>query len=683
MATAMVALAHQVGAKSVREAVFLSTFPSSDLPKAMLVSALSSMPLALVVTRAMTRWGLHIVAPTLFAVSSLLWSIEWLLLPVAPTTVAVILYLHVSVGGAILLSTFWSVISECFDPHSLKRLVGRIGAAGTFGGMVGGALIERTSHWFYTRSTMLVLASVSAVAAILVGTLARGQSPTRQAEKTTGERRSPHYLRCIALLVFSSALVTTFADFALKQAAAARYSDAADLVRYFALFYTASSVVGFLLQISVSRRVLEVAGVGATLAATPGAVLVFGAAAAMSPSLMPIAALKAAELSLNSSLFRSAYEPLFAPVPAALKRSMKAILDVTCDKGGEVVGASLILVLALGGAGELPRVPILLACAVAAICIHLSFLAQRGYVAELESSLRAGTVTIDARELVDPMAQLTLSGAAVGLDRAKLLEYVAQLQATGDVPMASQPTEQLLADIRALLESDLAATRQVLRKPDLDPRLAAFTIPLLAINGLAREATDALRTMGRPAVALMGDVMHSSDAPLVVRRRIPHVLRTTRGTHVIEVLTNALEVEQFVVRSRAAMALREVLSHSGGNHPEPDRLLRFALREAGGRPLNAETTDHLLVLLVLGTGQESLDLVRQGLRNHDQKIRGTAVEYLESLLPESVRSVVVAALTAIVPMQRGQPRAVRELGDELERSVDLHLAPTYWSDDFG
>ncbi len=682
MATAMVAVAHQVGAKSVREAIFLSTFPTSHLPHAMIVSALAAMLMALVVTRAMTRWGLQRVAPTLFVVSSVLWVLEWLLLSRARPLVASLVYLHVSVGGALLLSSFWSVVSECFDPHSLKRIVGRIGAAGTLGGVFGGALTERTSHWIDTPSAMVVLACVSAGAALLVGLLARGQALPRIIAEPSAGRGSPGYLRCIAYLVFSSAMVAALTDFALKQAAAARYTDAESLVRYFAVFYTASSVVGLLLQATVARRVLEVAGVGATLAATPATVLVCGAAAVMSPTLLPIAALKGAECSLGSSLFRSAYEPLFAPVPAALKRSMKAILDVGCDKGGEVAGASSVLLLGVLVTTEMPRVVILLACAVAALGVYWSFRAQRGYVAELESSLRSGTVSLDSGELLDPMAQLTLSGTAIGLDRDKLMEYVAKLQAGGRGGTVPPPTEQLLADIRVLIEAETVAARPVLRRGNPDPRLAAFTIPLLAVSELARDATTALRAMGGPAIALMGEIMRCSDAPLVVRRRIPHVLRATQGRQVIEVLTSALDAEPFVVRSRAALALREVLDRSSVEHPEPERVLNLAMREAGSGPLAAEARDHLLVLLAIGTGQKGIDLVRQGILSADQKLRGTAVEFLEHLLPESVRGGVIPALMGAVAIQRSEPRALSDLGDELQRSVDLRHSQADWSEEF-
>jgi hypothetical protein len=558
--------------------------------------------------------------------------------------------------------------------------MGRIGAAGTFGGMIGGGLIERTSHWLGTASTMWVLSGACAVAGLLVSVLARGKVPPPQQAPQEDGGESSRYLLGIAGLVFCTALVSTFADFALKQAAATRYTEAASLVRFFALFYAATSVVGFLLQVLLARHVLEVAGVGATLAVAPLSVLVFGAAAIMAPTLIPIAALKGSESALTSSLYRSAYEPLFAPIPPALKRAKKALLDVACDKGGEVAGALTVLVLVASATNQLARIAIGLAATAAVAAVYLCFRAQRGYVSALEGSLRSGALSADSVELADPMTRLTLSGTAIGLDRARLLEYIAQFQTSESIVMPPQQVDRLLRDLRALVEGDVVAARQLLQRLDLDPRLAAFVVPLLAVNGLARGATDALRTMGRPAIALMGDVMRNSEAQLVVRRRIPQVLRTVTNKTAIDALSGALDADQFVVRSRAALALREVLQQSDVKHPEPECLLKAALREAAVEPLGPEACEHMLLLLTLGTGLESIELVRQAMRSPDDKLRGTAIEYLESLLPEGLRSSIIAALTRVVPLQRGTPRAATELGDELKRSVVDAQASPDWSE---
>jgi hypothetical protein len=64
------------------------------------------------------------------------------------------------------------------------------------------------------------------------------------------------------------------------------------------------------------------------------------------------------------------------------------------------------------------------------------------------------------------------------------------------------------------------------------------------------------------------------------------------------------------------------------------------------------------------------------LRAGDRKLRGTALEYLESLLPEAVRGPLVSALAA----ERFEPRAEElrsetQLLDELKRSFRAELTP--------
>ncbi|HXK18634.1 MAG TPA: hypothetical protein VNG33_12565, partial [Polyangiaceae bacterium] len=145
MLTAALAVAHQVAAKSLREGLFLSTYAVSDLPKVMLGSALAAMPIALLVARLMTRVGPAKLAPLLFVTSAALSLTEWVLLPRLPRAIALLLYLHVSIGGALLMSAFWSIVSERFDPHTLKRLIGRITASATLGGLLGGAAMERVA----------------------------------------------------------------------------------------------------------------------------------------------------------------------------------------------------------------------------------------------------------------------------------------------------------------------------------------------------------------------------------------------------------------------------------------------------------------------------------------------------------------------------------------------------------
>src|SRR5688572_47398 len=166
MLTAALAIGHLVAGKSLREGLFLSTYSVSDLPKAMLGSALASIPIALLVARLMTRFGPARLAPLLFVSSALLSLGEWALLPRFPRPIALLVYLHVSIGGALLMSAFWSIVNERFDPHTLKRLVGRIAGSATLGGLFGGLAMERMAHLLNARSTLPLVAGMCLVAAI-------------------------------------------------------------------------------------------------------------------------------------------------------------------------------------------------------------------------------------------------------------------------------------------------------------------------------------------------------------------------------------------------------------------------------------------------------------------------------------------------------------------------------------
>lgn len=130
-------IAGQIAAKATRDAIFLSTFSITDLPQMLIAAAVVSIIMVLVVSRGMVRWGPQRLVPLAFLASSLVYVGLWGLMRQAPRTAAVLLFLNVSAVGVILISGFWSLVNERFDPRSAKRIVGRVVAAGTLGGLVG------------------------------------------------------------------------------------------------------------------------------------------------------------------------------------------------------------------------------------------------------------------------------------------------------------------------------------------------------------------------------------------------------------------------------------------------------------------------------------------------------------------------------------------------------------------
>jgi len=691
MAASSLALGLHVAARSLREGLFLATFPVAELPKAMLGAALLAVPLALAVAHGMARFGPGRLTPLLFLISACGSFGEWWLLPGLPRAIAIAVYFHVSIGGALLISAFWSIVNERFDPHSLKAVVGRIGGASTLGGLTGGLMMERIAHSWSARTSLLALALLALGTAVVMqrlGVTLPAAKPIPEGPKA--RERLTGYLRTLALLVACTAAVSAFADFALKQAAAARFANLESLVRFFAVFYTAGALATFLIQVLVSRRLLDAIGVGRTLCVPPLFSIALGAVALVVPSLVTIGALRGGDLALGPSLYRTAFEPLFTPVAAASKRRSKALIDVVFDKGGETFASLLILGLLSAGPMLLQRAPAALVVLSSALAVLLSLRAHRGYVSELEASLRAGTSKDDLPE-PDDARRLLLSGTSLGVDREKIMEQIAHLRKSkaeateplpNTLPVRNVPVEQIVSSVRVLLGNDPKAIRELLLGAPLDPRLAAFVIPHLGQDGLAKPAVEALRAMGSAALGVLAEAMHSTSLPAVVRRRIPHVLRSARGERVVRSLFGALSSDAIEVRYRAALALAEVIGDEREVLGEASEVYALVLNEVAKGPLNRASIDHVFALLALALKRGPLELARQGVLSEDRKLRGTALEYLESLLPETVRAPLVAALAEHAgPRDVAERQANTDLLEELRRSFRADLpAPSLGND---
>ncbi len=689
MAASSLALGLHVAARSLREGLFLATFPVTELPKAMLGAALFAIPLALVVAHGMARFGPGRLTPIMFLVSACGSLGEWWLVPSLPRAIAIAVYFHVSIGGALLVSAFWSIVNERFDPHSLKAVVARIGGASTLGGLVGGLMMERVAHSLSARTCLLLLALLALGSAVLMqrlGATLPAAKPVLQGPKA--RERLTGYLRTLALLVACTAAVSAFGDFALKQAAAARFTNLESLVRFFAVFYTAAALGSFLMQVLVSRRLLDAIGVGRTLSVPPLISIALAGVSLLAPSLFTIGAMRGSDLALGPSLYRTAFEPLFTPVAAASKRRSKALIDVVFDKGGETLASLLILGLSTVGPALLQRVPVALVMVSAALAVMLSLRAQHGYVRELEASLVAGTSNDNLPD-VDDARRLLLSGTTLGVDREKIMEQIAHLrQARTEAPelapasavqrpaaVPNELVEQLVSSLRVLLGNDPKAIRELLLGVPLDPRLAGFVIPHLGQDGLAKPAVEALRRMGPAAFGVLAEAMHSTSLPAVVRRRIPHVLRSARGDRVVRSLFGALFSDAIEVRYRAALALSEVTRDERELLPERSQVYALVLNEVAKGPLDRASIDHVFALLALALNRGTLELARQGVLSEDRKLRGTALEYLESLLPETVRTPLVAALIEHAgPRDAAEKPRGADLVEELRRSFRADLA---------
>ena len=670
-----------VAAKATRDALFLNTFPASMLPRIMTASAIVSVGAVLLMARAMARSSPRRVLLFGLGGAGVLVLLEWGLTFVMPRLAAVVVHLHVATFGATLLSAFWSMINERFDPYTAKRVMGRIGGGAAVGGIVGGGLAYVAARSLPVPSMLLCVALLNLLAFALVLRLPRTKrppSPGARVEQSAPETyfsfravlrilREGSYLRHLAWVVFLGAFMESLLDYAFNAQAAASLPKGR-LASFFAAYQAGVSVLGFLAQSFLARRSLEALGLSGTVSLRPLAVALTSLSALFDPRLFTLLLARGGHAALSASLFRSGYELLFTPVPAERKRPTKAIIDVGFDKLGSVLGGLVtLIVVGLAVEGEV-RILLGLVILAAVVSFLVTSWLNAGYVGALEASLRSGALRLEPDEVRDVTTRFFYTMAT---ERDSL--------GSMDLGTVRSPeADPLLAAIADLRSGHPARVRRALPAGrDPDPALVPFLIPLLDKDAVLAEVVKALRRVAPRATGQLLDALLDPAQKPVVRRRIPRVLVASPTPRVAAGLLFGLDDPRFDVRARCGLALLRIHERNPEVRVPKDVAFAAALRELqrgglveggeGVQGAHEEVVDHVFLLLSLVLEREPMQIASRALHSEDRALMGTALEYLETVLSDDLRR----ALWKRLQVGAREPCAARpshEVLDELLRS---------------
>lgn len=690
-------IAQQVAGKATRDALFLSNFDVTNLPKVVIAAAIASIAGVLVISRLLSVISPIKLIPVVFGLSSLLYIGEWFLLEYRPGITSIALYLHMAVFGAILISGFWSIINERFDPHSAKQRVARIAAAAALGGVIGGVLATEVAKSLDVRAVLLFLSGLHFICMVTVRCIG---APTRAIPIDNAVRTrsaftvitQTHYLQWMAALMVLVAVMAALVDYALKSEASAHFKDSESLVAFFGSFYAAIGVLGFILQSLLGRRILQRYGIGMTIAILPFTIAIFGVIGVAFTHLWTMVTLRGGQAIFANSFFRSAFELLYTPLPPHKKRPTKTIIDVASDRLGDLIGSGLLLLL-LFIAPNLPTA-VVAACAVvvASIALYVVVRLNRGYINQLARSLRKGVVRIDEEDIVDATTQEILAETTAYSEREFLqskIEALAHPDTGEDADEGADEDIDITDEVSrmALIVSDLTSgdtrrIRRALGNPDLDVSVAHYIIPLLSNNEMSLEARSELRWLVTRIPGQLTDALLNPDLPLLVRQRLPGVLEASHSPRAIAGLLLGMVDETFNVRYSCARVLvrmrhrnphldiprqqiYDAISNELKASPEEwegrdmELKMDYATDEEDVNPQFNRGLEHVFTLLALTLDPDAVRLSMQAAFSKDLNLRGTALEYLENVLPGYLYNEL---LTHLGEAPQGS-RSTRTLGD--------------------
>lgn len=664
---AFILLAYMILGRSLREALYLGTFPVKTLPYVTAGYSLLALPaVALFVRQLSRRRPRHVMVALLGAVGAGL-------LLLAPLTdrgsVVVTFYFWTSLSTLLLTSGFWVVTADSFNVRGAKRLFGLIAAGGTLGAMLSGTLLSRGIAAFGLTGMVWVTALCPFVLLVLlvlvkdIGPAAeKGETEKPSTLKNLGLVWQTKHLRTLAWIVIGATAASTLLDYQFKELVRKSLTTKAELAGFFGGFYGWTGAVSLFLQLAVASRLLSRAGLVVTLSVLPLCLAAGSVTLLLVPGLLWAVLTRGADNSLRKSLHRSAIEVAYVPLPAGLRRRTKSFIDSVLDAVAEGGGAAIIFLwVTFGG---LPSRYLSLFILLLSVFLLITarkmgtryFETLRGRLAEDKAGTEGG-IEAGRRDLLDAtFTHLTLPATLPALSGRSMESPVASRKVTA--------SKREVNDVSALVQS-------------------------LAQDELAGGVTEQLISLGPKALPALCETLRNAESDFVVRRRIPPVLARLPHTEADGALLSALADPRFEVRFRSCVALmkrrrrglptaredwkedvwRAVSREVGLDRPvwemqrvlddrpeDRDELVTHRLGVRGELSL-----EHTFRLLSLVLDPEPVRAAYNGILHRDEKVIPLALEYLEHMLPAEIRTRLWPFIGDLSEIQR--KKSARPVGD--------------------
>src|SRR5687768_587394 len=227
------------------------------------------------------RW---MIPTTQIGIAGVLLLFWFLFTFVAADWVAVAFYVVFQILSILLISQFWTLANDVYDPRQAKRIFGFIGGGASLGGATGAGLTAFLVQSLGSKTMILIAAGVMFVClAIVISIVRREKSAGTSDASKTGEEesvsggeairllRSSRHLQLISLVIAFGAMASNIVDQQVNMAVA-EFKGAANndaIAAFLGRMIVYLSLIGFVIQVALTSRIHRVLGIGFALLMLP------------------------------------------------------------------------------------------------------------------------------------------------------------------------------------------------------------------------------------------------------------------------------------------------------------------------------------------------------------------------------------------------------------------------------
>jgi hypothetical protein len=250
-------------------------------------------------------------------------------------------------------------------------------------------------------------------------------------------------------------------------------------------------------------------------------------------------------------------------------------------------------------------------------------------------------------------------GTFVGMDQEALRK------ALGEPPASpADLSDPVIAAMAELRSGNTARVRAALANLPREPALVGALVPLLANRHVLVPAVEALVSFGPRAAGEMASALLDNTTPEIVQRRLPMALKSCESPLARDGLLAALEIQGFQIRLRASRALLELTERYPRLSVPSAAALSAAERQLQREEDSQEIREYVFNLLALALDREPMLIAARAFEMDDAYVRGTSLEYLETVLPAALFSALRARLGSVAA-PAGRVRSAAEVRKDL------------------
>ena len=403
--------------KVLRDALFLSRFPISDLAYVYLLAALLAGVIITVYTRYTARFPLYrlILGSKAFIISNVI-LFRFLIVDFNFAWSIYAFYIWSAIVSVLAVAQFWTFAGLIFTSREAKRLFGVFSAGGSLGAILGGFgsgwvvnLFTGTDALFWLIGALFAGAFgvvwLAGKELSEIQTAGLKEIPTSSEAKATqqasalGPILASRYLQLIAGAIFVSVIVSTLIDFQFKAAAKMAYPSKDGLTAFFGSYYAWVAIITFFSQAVLTRRLLTLFGLIPSLLLLPVGLFAGSLGILVWPGLFSTTATRLTDAVLRTSVNQSGMEILYLPLSAAVKRRVKTFLDVVLQRLGDSAAGLIALFYALFIMQSNPASLAYFSLGLILLWAMFIFALRSGYVEALRTGLEAQTITWEGGDI--------------------------------------------------------------------------------------------------------------------------------------------------------------------------------------------------------------------------------------------------------------------------------------------